>query len=242
MTGLVVATFNCEWRASASLDAAVIKERLLALVPDIVCLTEAYQDFFGDIGHVISAVPDYGYPLVEGRRKVLLWSRNPWRDVDVVGHPKLSSGRFVAGVTETPLGDVHAVGVCIPWAKAHVGSGRRDRTTWEDHLTYLDGLATYLPAEPQHLVLLGDFNQRMPRRYQPQHVADALQQTVLDRLEIATSGVVPSVGRQAIDHICHSRDLVADSLEGISNVGPGNRLLSDHFGVGVRLSSASSIK
>jgi endonuclease/exonuclease/phosphatase family metal-dependent hydrolase len=221
---------------SGSADAAVIRERVLAAAPDIVCLTEAYHDFFGGIGHTIHALPDYGYPLVEGRRKVLLWSRNPWRMMDVVGRQGLPPGRFVAGMTETPAGDMHAVGVCIPWAKAHVGSGRRDRASWEDHLAYLNGLAEYLPADPQSLVLLGDFNQRVPRRYQPQHVAAALQRTVLDRLELATGGEIEGMGSQSIDHICHSSDLTAGSLAGISNIGPDNRLVSDHFGVSIRLS------
>jgi hypothetical protein len=209
---------------------------LLASAPDIVCLTEAYHDFFGGIGHVIDAVPDYGYPLIEGRRKVLLWSRNPWREVDVVGHEGLPPGRFVAGVTETPIGDIHAVGVCIPWAQAHVGSGRRDRTTWEDHLAYLDGLEAYLPEDPHSIIVLGDFNQRVPRRYQPQHIAAALQRTVLDRLKLATGGEIEGIGKQSIDHICHSSDLTTGSVAAISNIGPDNRLVSDHFGVSIRLS------
>lgn len=72
MPSLTVVTFNCEWRPSGSGDAGVIRARLLALAPDIICPTEAYRDFFGDLGHTIDAEADYGYPLVEGRRKVLL--------------------------------------------------------------------------------------------------------------------------------------------------------------------------
>lgn len=237
MTILNVATFNCEWRTSASSDAGIIRDRLLALHPHIICLTEAYRDFFGDLGHVIEADADYGYPLAEGRRKVLLWSREPWREIDAVGHSALPPGRFVAGVTSTPLGDVRVAGVCIPWAKAHVDTGRRDRSSWEDHLAYLGGLAKWLPERPSSTLVLGDFNQRVPRRYQPQHVLDALGHALLDRLELATQGEIPGIGKQSIDHVCHSQDIVRTSVAGISNMGPDGRQLSDHFGLGVQFTS-----
>jgi endonuclease/exonuclease/phosphatase family metal-dependent hydrolase len=232
---LTVATFNCEWRPSASQDASVIREQLLALRPDIICLTEAYRDFFRDLGHVIEADADYGYPMLAGRRKVLLWSREPWRHVDSIGDPGLPPGRFVAGTTATALGDVSVAGVCIPWSKAHVATGRRDRTTWEDHLAFLGGLAAWLPAAPVRTIVMGDFNQRVPQRYQPQHVMDALQRALLKRIEIATAGDIPGIGKQAIDHICFSPDLKVCSTRGVSNVGPDQRLVSDHFGVCVEL-------
>lgn len=145
-------------------------------------------------------------------------------------------GRFVCGVTATALGDVHAVGVCIPWVKAHVSTDRKDRPIWADHLAYLDGLASWLPEAPSRMVLLGDFNQRVPRKYQPQHVIDALQDALLDRLQLATAGDIPGIGKQAIDPICCSRDLAVDQVAGISSIGPNGQQLSDHFGVRVSLS------
>jgi hypothetical protein len=233
MAVLTVATFNCEWRASGSPDAGVIRQRLLALNPAIICLTEAYRDFFGDNGHIIEADADYGYPIIAGRRKVLLWSQEPWRQVDPVGRMELSSGRFVAGTTATPIGDVRVAGVCIPWSKAHVDTGRRDRTLWEDHLAYLAALAEWLPAEPVRTLVMGDFNQRVPRRYQPQHVFDQLQSSLLGKLVLATAGDIAGIGKQAIDHVCCSHDLKICRIEGISNIGPDQRFVSDHFGVAV---------
>ncbi len=90
----------------------------MALEPSIICLTEAYRDFFEGRGHVIEATADYGYPLVVGRRKVLLWSREPWRQVDPVGDAQLPAGRFVAGTTAARLGNVRVTGICVPWPKA----------------------------------------------------------------------------------------------------------------------------
>jgi hypothetical protein len=41
-------------------------------------------------------------------------------------------------VTDTPIGPIRFVGVCIPWRDAHVRTGRRDRAPWEDHLRFLE--------------------------------------------------------------------------------------------------------
>jgi hypothetical protein len=235
MVSVRVATFNCQWRKSGSIAANIIRERIFESSPDIVCVTEAYADFFGTIGHVIEANADYGYPITDGRRKVMLWSRQPWTEVDTIGDPVMPSGRFLGGVTTTPAGDVTCIGVCIPWKDAHVLDGRCDRNRWQDHLSYLDGLAGVLASSADRLVLMGDFNQRVPRKYQPQAVFDRLGESVLARLAIATAGVIESVGAQAIDHICHSHDWHAADVIGLSNIGPDGKELSDHFGIRVRL-------
>ncbi|MGL4542751.1 MAG: hypothetical protein ACRCUI_09600, partial [Polymorphobacter sp.] len=69
---LSATTFNCQWRRSKSAAAVEIRRAIRSTAPEIVCLTEAYQDFFGEEGFVIEADADYGYPIVIGRRKVLL--------------------------------------------------------------------------------------------------------------------------------------------------------------------------
>lgn len=111
---------------------------------DVICLTEGTLGLFPEDGYVIDSDPDYGYRMIDGRRKVLLWSRHPWREVDRVGDPAMPGGRFVSGVTETPVGDVRVVWVCIPWEGAHADTGRKNRAKWEDHLRYLEGLERYL--------------------------------------------------------------------------------------------------
>ena len=227
-----IATFNCEWRKSASFDAAVIRERILEGHPDVVCLTEAYRDFFGVEGYTIEAAAD---GRADGRRKVLLWSRNPWTDVDAEGPAGLPAGRFVSGRTETASGEVAFIGVCIPYRWAGVRSGTPKREPWELHLQYLSLLGSCLPTEPRRLVILGDFNQRVPRKYQLQAVHDALNEALLTRLDLATSGLIEPIGRQAIDHICHSRDLMLKSRTGLSNARPSGGAISDHFGVHVEL-------
>lgn len=103
---LRITVWNAEWASPASRRGPRIRDLLAALQPDLICLTEAAAAILPSGGHTITSEADYGYPLHPGRRKVLLWSRHPWRDVDSLGHPGLPTGRFVAGLTDTPLGPV----------------------------------------------------------------------------------------------------------------------------------------
>lgn len=231
MTALQVATFNCEWRKSSSTDAAIIRDLVLGGGTHVVCLTEAYRDFFGGEGHTIEAEAD-GRP--DGRRKVLLWSREPWTGVDAHGPDSMPSGRFVSGRTETPLGPITFFGLCIPYRWAGMKEEPK-RSPWEFHLAYLAAFDRHLPAKPWRTVAFGDFNQRVPRKYQPPRIYSALDAVLLSRLEIATGGVIEPLDRQSIDHICHSPDLTANSCFGLSNVGPDGTQISDHFGVKVSL-------
>lgn len=230
-----VSTFNCEWRLAGSRDGQAIKDRVFASDPDIVCFTEAYRDFCLDYGFVIESAEDYGYPIIPGRRKVLLWSKRPWQETTHALPSTMPPGRFVAGRTASPSGEVDVIGVCIPWSGAHVSTGNRNRQPWEDHLAYLDALDEWLPASPKRTILVGDFNQRIPRLYQPEAVFQRLQSVVLSRFNLATDGTFDGAQKQSIDHICHSRDLVGLAPAEISNIGEDGRLISDHFGVTVAL-------
>ena len=67
-------------------------------------------------GHSICAQDNWRQPCrkgQEGRRKVLRWSRAPWENVDDVGNESLPPGRFVSGVTQTGVGEVTIIGVCL---------------------------------------------------------------------------------------------------------------------------------
>lgn len=229
-----IATWNIEWKASGSRQAGLMRERVLACDPEIVCLTEGYADFFSGEGHLIEAESDYGYPSIFGRRKVLLWSRRPWAGVDCIGDRAMPAGRFVAGQTETSIGTLTVIGVCIPWRDAHVSSGRRDRERWQDHLAYLDGLTRYVQQWRERTVIIGDFNQRIPRTYVPTHVHEALLDC-LAGYSVATAGPLPPNGQGSIDHLAHTIDLRSSEVRTLSNVGADGERLSDHFGISVRL-------
>lgn len=89
---LIAGTWNVAWKKPMGPAGRTMRERLMAHEPEVLCLTEADGDFMQGEGHTISAEVDYGYPIKGNRRKVLLWSRNPWEQVDQIGEPNLPSG------------------------------------------------------------------------------------------------------------------------------------------------------
>jgi exonuclease III len=226
-----IINWNVRWAKVKSTWGPVIHEEIFNRDPEVVCITESYKDFF-NTGHIITSGEGYGYKITPGRRKVILWSKNPWKNIDMTGNDSLPGGRYVSGITSTSLGDIQFVGVCIPWDGAHVRTGRKNRVKWEDHKTYLEGLKEILNTTTDTTtILVGDFNQRIPRLRQRKDVFDKLMNSIPDNISIATNGTIPVIEKQTIDHVCHTKDLVSKSLSAIDNKTKDGRLLSDHFGV-----------
>jgi len=235
---LSIIKWNVEWARSGSRRATEIVRRVENLRPDVACITEAGGALIS-YGHTITSTEDYGYRPVNGRRKVQLWSRDPWTDVDTVGNPELPAGRFVRGVTSTPLGEITVLGLCIPWKDAHVHSGRRNRERWEDHAAHLRALARVLSTAPrQRLIVLGDFNQTIPRMRALHEMYDLLMQALCS-LQVATAGAIDGLASLLIDHVCHTDDLVSRDLTPIENLDAAGRPLSDHVGMLVRWEASS---
>ena len=82
---LRVVTWNVEWATPNSRRTAEVISRIDRHAPEVVCLTETHVGLLSPDGHTICSRPDYGYTAKEGRRKVMLWSREPWVQVDDVG-------------------------------------------------------------------------------------------------------------------------------------------------------------
>jgi len=157
--------------------------------------------------------------------------------VDEIGDLRLPGGRFVAGSTNTPFGALRVIGVCIPWRDAHVRTGRGDRDAWEEHLAYLETLQKVLQGHTSRTIILGDFNQRIPRRWTPEHVHQRLLDAFEPDFSIVTEGLLEPAGAQAIDHMALSNDLIADQVTTISNLTDGGRHLSDHFGITAKITT-----
>ena len=230
-----ISTWNVQWATPRSARGKRVAEILAAPDADVIVLTEGCAAVLPSGGHIIDAGSDWGYEVDDPtRRKVLMWSKHPWVDVDLVGNDAMPSGRFVAGTTRTPLGEVRVVGVCVPWRGAHVTHGRRDRRPWEDHLLFLQSLGPLVESSRECTVVAGDFNQRIPRTSQPEAAAQSLMETLV-WFEVPTASVIEP---QLIDHIAHSSDLVAVGQPMlISNVVDGAEL-SDHTGVSIQLTSS----
>ncbi|MEX2530803.1 MAG: endonuclease/exonuclease/phosphatase family protein [Gemmatimonadota bacterium] len=239
---LRIGIWNVAWKSWNRPAGRMIVERMWAHSPDVVCITEGRTAVPPAVGgYWIAASDDYGYAQDGDRRKVLMWSRNPWTDVDDVGSPRMPGGRFVAGRTETSLGDLTVLGMCVPWRDAHVRTGRRDRTSWEDHAAYLEGLEEVLARRPdrRRLILAGDFNQQVPRQRSPLSMYELLS-NVTQGLAWATRGRIPGLDKPVIDHLVHTNDLVAMSVLGIPAVMDDGRSVSDHPGILVDLGSDST--
>ena len=223
-----IGTWNVHWAKPGTERGLCVAKRLAAPGCDLLCVTEGYAGILPAEGYLIDGGPDWGYAAAEGRRKVLLWSKRPWSGVDQIGCEALPGGRFVAGTTETDLGPLSVVGVCIPWRDAHVRTGRKDRAGWEDHQAWLSGFAT-LPWRQarQRTVVLGDFNQRIPRHRQPKRVYRAMRDA-FSGFCFATAGKLGERAEGSIDHIAHTTDL---ALAGDIRIWPkrGARFnLTDH--------------
>lgn len=229
---LSVATWNTEWSTPKNSRGQRVAARLRDAVADVLVVTEGSHGLLPDGGFAVDAGADWGYTPQAVRRKVLVWSKHPLA-VHVTAEEGAARGRLVVATTETPIGPVRVVGVCIPWASAHVSTGRSDATQWSEHLHYLGQLGTLLPtfADTLPTVIAGDFNQRIPRSRQPLRVAAALAE-VFDQWHVHTTGDL-EYGPH-IDHIASDAHLVCRSVgewPGRDAVGR----LSDHAGVSCQL-------
>ena len=233
-----IGTWNTWWRKPAGESGKIISKKLAATNRDILCVTEGFAEILPVGGHVIDAGADWGCPIKKGQRKVLLWSKRPWTPhTHALGSQESHKGRFVAGTTETASGAcLTVIGVCIPWRDSDVSACKKDRKPWEHHLAWLEGFKKLRCMFPEsRTVILGDFNQKIPRTWVPHKVFGALKQA-FDGFEFATEGELPG-DRRAIDHIAHTPDLTlaGGSIEiwpKSAKFADGSKLkLSDHFGV-----------
>ena len=221
--------WNTEWAKPNSNREKTIKDIVKTISPDIICITEGYLETWKEFGYVISSNEDYGYKITEGRRKVILISKESWSNVDEVGDINMPSGRFISGTTK----DIDVIGVCIPWRDAHVNTGRKDKQAWEDHIDYLRGLQQVLNQKENKTFVMGDFNQRVPRKYSRQDVYNAMIETFED-FTIETQNNIQPIDKLAIDHFASKNSSKCISIESIDNVQDGVRL-SDHFGLSINI-------
>lgn len=239
---LIVANWNMEWALPSTSRAKAMRSMIDAAAPDVICLTESFVGNLPQDGELIEAQADYGYPIREGRRKVLLWTRHRWKDIDNEGHPDMPPGRFISATLCTPGADIRIVGVCVPWAAAHVTTGRRDRVRWEDHTRYLAALGAYLRENAdQPTIIVGDFNQTIPRSRQPIDVFRTLDEQVMGAgFEPASAGAQAETAELLIDHLFCSHGPRARLEALLPKISAGGRL-SDHTGFVAEVSAHRSV-
>ena len=92
---LKISCWNSDWATPSSERGKFFIEQFDS---DIICLTEGYENLLPKDGYIISSHEDYGYKTKNGRRKVILWSKDKWTEIDQLGSNQIPSGRFISGL------------------------------------------------------------------------------------------------------------------------------------------------
>ncbi len=156
--------------------------------------------------------------------------------MDSAGNDGTATGGYVSGTTETPIGPIRAIGICAPHhAASQVGAVENARL-WTEQVAFWNGLAKLVAARDRSrpTVLLGDFNQYVPRIWGSKE-AHAAMLAALDDLSLATGGHIADIDEPTIDHVAHTPDLAPQKVIGLSRFDDDGSALSDHFGVLVRV-------
>lgn len=213
----------------------ILRDYIESQDADAICLTEAFPEYLPDHGHMLcSGKSGWGWPEEQGARKVLLWSRNEWSEVDDIGASGLPPGRFIRAVTQFVGVDWTIIGMCIPWHGYGKASGF---STWQGACDYLDGLLKdVLPtvAKTPRTLLVGDFNLQIPPVNYPNPRSKSGGELVNDKRKKTFSGwLIPTSGirKHFVDHIAMSTDLRVGSMRFIRKLRLDGKDLNDHNGV-----------
>jgi hypothetical protein len=168
-----------------------------------------------------------------GGRKVVMWSRYGWVDVDRVGAESLPPGRFIAATV--PLDDpLHIIGVCIPYRDYRNRESKKyqRQSSWQGNRAYLTALRDEILTRERfqrRTIIIGDFNLHIPpRRYPgPRHAINALREATFAGRTIVTETVTVD-DKPLVDHIVLTPDLTATHIEAISRFDDDGTELSDH--------------
>ena len=225
---------------------AKARELIAGYGADVICLTEALPESMPDGGHSItSELSDWKH---EGRgaRKVVLWSRFGWKNIDTIGSDALPEGRFICASTECDGAIVNFIGMCIPYHgyRNHQRWHERRKRYWQGACEYLDSLRVdILPQSrfQKQTILLGDFNLQIPPHRYPGKNTDVnrKREATFDGWSIPTAGEWndPALDRRFIDHVAHTPDLKARSMHFFSRIAADGSELSDHNGVCIEIES-----
>ena len=162
----------------------------------------------------------------------------PWMGLDTIGSPEIPTGCFVKAIAKAPFGEIPVAGIIIPYHMSNVTHGTKDRRSWEDHESCLDGLFGIVRDLPAGSLVMGDFNQRIPFSWGSRRLNEKLLDT-FSPMEILTTGTVEPIGDLAIDHIACGRAWKTIRVKGISNVREDGGRISDHFGLCAELQSVT---
>ena len=224
-------------------------ERLCQLVidhdADVICLTEAFPELLPDEGETVTSNLSEWKHEARGARKVVLWSRFGWTDVDRRGSENLPEGRFVRATTTLEGIDLSFVGMCIPYERYRTDANRwgiKKRNRWEGACEYLDILREDILVRAtfrQKSILLGDFNLQIPPKGYPgkNSIVNQKREATFSGWTMPTAETcgVPALDKPFIDHIALSPDIRSRAPQFFSRFNADGTRLSDHNGVCIEI-------
>ena len=212
---------------------------------DIICLTEAYPETMPSGGNIVTSGLS-GWERHErlGARKVVLWSKHPWYDVDDLGSARLPEGRFVSAKARVRGVELCIVGMCIPYHgyRTHESWAEKRMTYWQGACEYLDALQEeILPQERyrERTLLIGDYNLQIPPSTYPYPSAvvnKKREQTFAEwSIPTAIDWRAMRLDKPIVDHIALSSDIRVRSVRVINRFSTDILSLSDHNGVCIEI-------
>lgn len=231
-----VATWNLERKRPTSAKGAEALDYVFGLDAEIIVLTETRATTPTFDGHFAFSEPLTAKRFAPDERKVGVWSKNP---LELVAFDSpIDQRRFVAGRTETKIGQVLVLGVCIPWHMAEATKwASPQRKVWEMHREFLAHLGEIMSRLDEPFIVAGDFNQRIPRRKGGNKLAAELMAETFAELEIVTIGTLPRCENPGIDHIAISKQLSPLRVQGWPKNVTGT-VVTDHDGAFADLAGA----
>ena len=224
--------WSIERRKPSSWQARSLMNEIALLEPDYLCLTEAWKQSLVDFsGHVISAAGIAWSPQHPDERKVVLWSRNPWADVEPIEQLE-AIGSAITGTSEINGNVVRFVSVCIPYHFASPLGVEPRAKPWTAHERFLETFAPLLArwVQDEPAIVLGDFNRLVPRSWGPKKSYEMLEDA-FSGYQFATTGILDKINDRTIDHIACAGSFEVKRAYGKSAHLPDGRRRSDHFGV-----------
>ena len=212
---------------------------------DVICLTEAFPELMPEGGETVTSNLSGWKHEARGARKVVLWSRFGWIDVDKKGSEDLPEGRFVGATTTIDGTDLSFVGMCIPYRGYRTNEklwrgGKKN--VWEGACKYLDILREDILTRAifqQKSILLGDFNLQIPPKGYPgkNSIVNQKRESTFSGWAIPTAGAWddPVLDKSFIDHIALSPDIQSRPPQFFSRFDADENQLSDHNGVCIEI-------
>ena len=201
---------------------------VFGLAAEVIVLTEARTTTPAFDGHLVFSEPSSASRFEPDERNVVVWSKNPIEPAAF--DSPIDRRRFVAARTETTIGPILILGVCIPWHMAEATKwASMKRKPWELHREFLVYLGDLMSDLDEPFIVAGDFNQRIPRQKSGNKESAELLAQTFSELDIVTAGTLPGCEKPGIDHIAISSHLQAARVQGWPKDVTEN-VVTDHDG------------